>query len=305
LQLPSGEVRWVRVLAAAVLSPEGAPTGYVGTVEDITQGKLSEEELRASREQLRAFAAHLQSIREEERKLITREIHDELGQALTGFKMDLAWMRNRLQSEELDTIKQSLLDKIKTVGGLIDGTANLVRKLCTELRPGVLDDLGLTAAIEWQAREYQGRTGIICDVKVDLGDLVVDPDRSTALFRIFQEILTNVARHAQATKVEVMMKTTGAEVLLEVKDNGRGIKPGEIAGSKSLGLLGMRERAIILGGEVEISGAPGNGTTVSVKVPLPEFESDAAKATLKAESGVNGSTRAKINLKPKKRKAIH
>ena len=238
-----------------------------GTLERIR----AQEELQTSREQLRALAAHLQSVREEERKLITREIHDELGQSLTGFKMDLAWMRNRMQAEEWGTIRQPILDKIKTMGKLIDGTANLMRKLCTELRPGVLDDLGLTAAIEWQAREYQERTGIVCAVKVDLGELTVDPERSTALFRIFQEILTNVARHAKATRVEAVMQATGAEVWLEVKDNGRGIKPSEIAGAKSLGLLGMRERAFILGGAVVIRGAAGKGTTVRVTVPLPEF----------------------------------
>ncbi len=251
------------------------------TLADYCGGALerirTRDELQTSREQLRALAAHLQSIREEERKLITREIHDEMGQSLTGFKMDLAWMRNRMQSEEWKTIQQPILDKIKAMGKLIDGTANLVRKLCTELRPGVLDDLGLTAAIEWQAREYQERTGIVCVAKVDLGELTVDSDRSTALFRIFQEILTNVARHAQATRVEAVMQAVGAEVWLEVKDNGRGIKKSEIAGAKSLGLLGMRERAFILGGEVEISGTAGKGTAVRVKVPLPKFNLEPGK----------------------------
>ena len=189
-----------------MLTGAGEPTGYVGTVEDITQGKLSEEELRASREQLRAFAAHLQSIREEERKLIAREIHDELGQSLTGFKMDLAWMRNRMQAEDAALIREPILDKIKTVGGLIDGTANLVRKLCTELRPGVLDDLGLTAAIEWQAREYQSRTGIVCDVKLGMGDLAGGP---RSLDRIVQDFSGDLdergaacARHSGAGGLE-------------------------------------------------------------------------------------------------------
>ncbi|MDB6023728.1 MAG: putative Hybrid sensor histidine kinase, partial [Pedosphaera sp.] len=153
----------------------------------------------------------------------------------------------------------------------LDETAVLVRKLCTELRPGVLDDLGLVPAIEWQAREYQSRTGIVCDMQITLGELEVDPERSTALFRIFQEILTNVARHAKATRVAVVMKRAGGDVVLEVNDNGQGIEPGKIAGEKSLGLLGMRERAFILGGEVDISGAAGKGTRVRVTVPLPEF----------------------------------
>jgi signal transduction histidine kinase len=239
------------------------------TLADYCGGSLermrAREELKTSQQQLRALAAHLQSVREEERKLMTREIHDELGQALTGFKMDLAWMRNRMQAEEWAAIKQSILDKMVTMGKMLDETANLMRRLCTELRPGVLDDLGLTAAIEWQAREYQSRTGIVCEVRHELGEFEADPERSTALFRIFQEILTNVARHA--------------------KDNGRGIKKSELAGAKSLGLLGMRERALILGGEMEIRGASGKGTTVRVRVPLngPNGEAMAEEFKLETE----------------------
>jgi len=279
------------------------------TLADYCGGALermrAREELRESREQLRALAAHLQSIREEERKLITREIHDELGQSLTGFKMDLAWIRNRMQSEDWNAIRQPILDKMVTMGKLLDGTATLMRRICTELRPGVLDDLGLTAAIEWQAREYQQRTGIVCALQMGLGDLNVDPDRSTALFRIFQEILTNVARHAHATRVEAVMEKVGPNVLLTVKDNGRGIKKNEIAGAKSLGLLGMRERAVILGGEVEINGVAGKGTTVRVKVPLPELSASSAEAEIGTNAG--GAAQALLareNLKTKK-KAIH
>lgn len=247
------------------------------TVADYCGGAFerirAREDLENSRQQLRALAAHLQSIREEERKLIAREIHDELGQTLTGFKMDLAWMRNRMQSEEWSTIRDSILEKIKVMGALLDGTAGLVRKICTELRPGVLDDLGLTAAIEWQAREYQKRTGIVCDITVDLGDLQVDAERSTALFRIFQEILTNVARHAKATHVGANLGILGHNVLMEVKDNGRGIEPDKIGGEKSLGLLGMRERALLFGGHVKIHGSVGKGTTVEVTMPLSHSES--------------------------------
>jgi signal transduction histidine kinase len=144
----------------------------------------------------------------------------------------------------------------------------LVRKICTELRPGVLDDLGLSEAIEWQTREYQSRTGIACELKIDLGDLKVDPERSTALFRIYQEILTNVARHARATQVAADIGIIGKDVVMEVKDNGRGIEPGKVGGEKSFGLLGMRERAFILGGEVDIHGAKDKGTTVRVTMPL-------------------------------------
>jgi signal transduction histidine kinase len=186
-----------------------------------------------------------------------------------------------MQSEEWSVIRQSILDKIATMGKMLDETANLMRKLCTELRPGVLDDLGLTAALEWQAREYQSRTGIACEVRHELGEVEVDPERSTALFRIFQEILTNVARHAKATRVEAALEKTGHLITLMVKDNGRGIKKSELAGAKSLGLLGMRERAFILGGEVEIRGAAGKGTTVQVKMPLPGANGEAAADEVK------------------------
>ncbi|EEF57193.1 PAS domain S-box protein [Pedosphaera parvula] len=257
----------IPVLIGAASLGEGSNEG-VCFVVDITERKQAEVELTKSREELRALAAHLQFIREEERKHITREIHDELGQSLTGFKMDLAWMRARLLGEDSKASRQQLIDKIENMARLIDETANVVRRLCTELRPGVLDDLGLTAAIEWQIREYQNRTGIRCSTEIESGDLGVDAERSTALFRIFQELMTNTARHAQASRVEVSLKRIGSEIVLEVRDNGRGIKENEKAGTKSLGLVGMRERALVLGGELEIAGKPGRGTMVRVRVPL-------------------------------------
>jgi signal transduction histidine kinase len=227
------------------------------------QGEI---DLRTSRDQLRALAAKLQSVREEERKLITRDIHDELGQALTGFKMDLAWMRNRLANND-SAISAQLLEKIAEMGALVDATANTIRKLCTELRPGILDDLGLTAAIQWQAREFSKRTGIRCAVTTKADGLNLDPDQITAAFRIFQEILTNVARHAEASRVNVRLESTGKELVLEASDNGRGIRENEIGGTKSLGLVSMRERALLLGGALELHGAPGQGTTVTVRLP--------------------------------------
>jgi PAS domain S-box-containing protein len=257
----------VSLTISPILDAAGTIVGASKIARDITEQKRAEEALRASREQLRALASHLESVREEERKLIAREIHDELGQSLTGFKMDLAWIRNRLQSQDANLARPALLEKIGAMGGLIDGTAGLIRKICTELRPGVLDDLGLSAAIEWQAREFQGRTGIACAVALDPENLDVDAERSTALFRIFQEVLTNVARHARATRVEVRMGKVGEQIILEVRDNGRGIEESELAGVKSLGLLGMRERASLLGGQVAIRGGRGEGTRVTVKIP--------------------------------------
>ncbi|MDB6068602.1 MAG: Multi-sensor signal transduction histidine kinase [Pedosphaera sp.] len=292
---------WIHDEKRLLRDGAGRLVEVVGSWSDVTGRRLVEEELRSSREELRALAAHLQTVREEERKRITREIHDELGQSLTGFKMDLAWMRTRLLSEEGPVIRQPLLEKIGGMGTLLDGTASLVRRLCTELRPGVLDDLGLVAALEWQAGEYEKRTGIVCQLKLETGELEVDAERSTALFRIFQEILTNVARHAKATRVEVAMKKFEAHIFLEVKDNGVGIKEEQKAGSKSLGLLGMRERAHMLGGEVMIQGAPGKGTTVRVKVPLARF----SKELLKSEVGGKHAGRAEIKQNPKSKRKTH
>ncbi len=233
--------------------------------------RRAEVDLRHSRDQLRALAARLQSVREEERKRITRDIHDELGQALTGFKMDLAWIRNRLQSDEASA-RRAVIEKVAGMGELIDATAGTIRKLCAELRPGILDDLGLGAAIEWQAREFEKRTGIQCVARLNATDLPLGSEQATAVFRIFQEVLTNVARHAQATEVKVLLESNDTRIVLKVADNGRGIRENELAGSRSLGLLGMRERALIIGAALDVAGVPDKGTTVSLTLPLESID---------------------------------
>jgi signal transduction histidine kinase len=218
-------------------------------------------QLRASREQLRQFAAHLQSVREEERTEIAREIHDELGQALTGLKLDLSWLRRKLPKDQV-----LLTDKIDGMARFLDQTIQGVREIATRLRPGVLD-LGLTAAIEWQVGEFQSRTGNACKVSSCLEEIQLDRQRSTALFRILQEALTNVARHAKASAVEINLEERGNDVVLEVADNGIGIEPVKILDPKSLGLLGMRERALLLGGQVTIRRNSGAGTAVIARLP--------------------------------------
>lgn len=225
-------------------------------------------QLGTSREQLRDLAAHLESVREEERTRIAREIHDELGQALTGLKMDLSWMDRRISETEEETRKALLSEKLKSSIKLVDTTIQSVRKIATELRPGVLDDLGLTAAIEWQALEFQERTGIRCELELPEEDLLLDQDRSSAIFRIFQELLTNIARHADATCATISLIKRTSRITLEVRDNGRGIEEEEISHAKSFGILGMRERALLLGGEFHIAGAPGEGTKVILDIPL-------------------------------------
>src|SRR5437660_385693 len=184
----------------------------------------AQEKLRESHEQLRALSVYLQSVREEERSRIAREVHDELGQALTSCKLDLAWLAGRLPRSE-----KSLIVKTRELITHVDSTIQMVRRIATELRPGILDHLGLSAALEWQANEFQTRTGIRCDVYSELGDIPLDPDVNTAFFRIFQETLTNIIRHAGATHVTVHLKEEAGWIILEVRDNGRGISKSEIS----------------------------------------------------------------------------
>lgn len=227
------------------------------------QQKSVEKELRRSQEQLRNLSSRLHSMVEEERTRISREIHDELGQLLTILKMELSWLKKRLPKKEA-----LLRDRTKSMAKLVDTTVQTLRKISTELRPGVLDDLGLTAAIEWQVQEFQSRTGMRCHFTVRPEEILLDPDRSTAVFRIFQETLTNIVRHANADEVAILLEKTEENLILEVKDNGRGITQSQITNSKSLGLLGIRERALLWGGTVQISGVPGKGTIITVQIPL-------------------------------------
>ena len=218
------------------------------------------ERLRESEDKLRRLAAHLISIREEERSHIAREIHDELGQVLTGLKMEVTWLARRLK-------EKPLIDKTDSMCALIDSTVQTVRKIATGLRPEMLDDMGLVAAVGWQAKEFQKRTGIRCRVNLP-PETKLDIDLSTTMFRIFQEILTNVARHARATRVDIELAIRESAVSLEVVDNGIGIHETARTAKRSLGLLGMQERALLFGGDVSITGSPGHGTRVSVSIPL-------------------------------------
>ena len=232
---------------------------------EIGERRLIEERLRESEENLRALATHLQSVREEEQTRIAREIHDELGQALTGLKMDLTWLLNRLPPTQ-----KQVSDRANTMFKLIDDTIHSVRRIATGLRPEVLDEVGLAAAIAWQARDFQKRTGTRC--KIDLPTDVPEPDkeRATAIFRIFQEVLTNVARHANATRVDVSLSVNADTLVLEVQDNGKGILDSQTKNTKSLGILGIRERALLFEGKVDIVGEKGKGTRVSVSIPAVE-----------------------------------
>ena len=229
---------------------------------EIAEHKLTEQRLRESEENLRALAARLQSVREEEEIRIAREVHDGLGQALTGLKMDLTWLVSKLQEDQ-----EPLAEKVGSMFLLIDETIGSVRKIASGLRPELLDEAGLAAAIGWHARDFQQRTGIRCIVDAPPDSDGLDPERSTAVFRVFQEVLTNVARHANATRVDVLMRTEEAGLTLEVRDNGKGIASAALHDPKSLGLLGMRERVLPFAGSIEISASRGKGTRVVVSVP--------------------------------------
>lgn len=246
----------------------GRICGVIVYALDITDRYHAEAEVKESREQLRAFAARLELVREEERTRIAREIHDELGQAVTGLKLDFAWLRNRLDMPSGILDRPAILMKLQSSYELIDSMHLTVRKIATALRPGVLDELGLVAASEWLAREFRTRTGILYELTAP-ESITVDPDRATALFRILQELLTNVSLHANASKVRIRLEQTPEAYIMQVEDNGKGITEAEQSGVQSLGILGMRERARQWGGAVTIGGMSGKGTTVSVAIPRP------------------------------------
>ena len=216
----------------------------------------------AARDRLRDLVGYLETVREEERTRIAREIHDEFGQALTALKMDVAWLAKRLPAD-----RPRLVEKASDMSELISSTIQAMRRVATDLRPGVLDHLGLVAAIEWQAQELSGRAGFDCELLLCDEDIVLDPDLATALFRIFQEILTNVACHSEATRVRVELREGCEEMLLIVRDDGKGISQGQALGSESLGVIAMEERARSWGGDIRFQAIPGQGTTVTVRMP--------------------------------------
>ncbi len=244
--------------------PDGQAAVISAIAQDLTERKAIENELRSSRERLRELSSHLQAAREAERERMSREIHDELGGSLTGLKMDVA----RLAKNAEALSPEELRARAAGMASLIDSTVQMVRRIASDLRPGILDDFGLAAAIEWQLQEFSKRAGLEFEYHSNTDELNLDPASSIALFRLFQETLTNVARHAQATRVAARLEAGASELVLEVRDNGRGISAGEIGNSKSLGLLGMRERVQQLQGQLSITGAPGAGTTVLIRVPL-------------------------------------
>ncbi len=248
---------WEDLSRLAVFTIEGTTLSWI-----IVSRRKIGDQVRESREQLRALSTHLQSLIEQERTRISREIHDELGQELTSLKFDVAWLRDRARKAHNETDREKLGGVLKN----IDAAINSVRRIATELRPAVLDTLGLTAAIEWQARDFQKRTGIRCALNLE-EDLPIGVDASTTVFRIFQESLTNVARHANASEVGIRLERINRHLVLRIEDNGKGFDES-IEAPHSLGILGMQERVRLLNGKLNVAGAPGRGTVVQVQIPL-------------------------------------
>jgi PAS domain S-box-containing protein len=261
-----GVYRWFLCRGLPLRNAEGRIERWYGTNTDIEDRKRAEERLRATTEQLRALSARLQSAREDEATRIAREIHDELGAALTSLRWELESLDKTLSDSESGSQLHVMRERIKDMMRLVDTTVSTIRRITQELRPSVLDDLGLAEAIEWQAQQFQTRTGIICHCDCSLEDVALSQEQSTAVFRIFQETLTNILRHAQATRVDITMEEEDGEFVLTINDNGRGITEDQKSGQRSLGLLGMRERAHLIGGKIDITGVEGKGTVVTLRI---------------------------------------
>ena len=263
LQTPSGERRWVRTDKVPYRNEQGDIAGIIAFVEDITDRKQAEDEIKASHEKLRNLSAHLQAAREEERKGIAREIHDELGQELTALKMDLTWLKGKLRKDQ-----KPISSKVDVMTRLTNTMIRTIKRLTSKLRPPVLDDLGVVPAIEWEADEFQKRYGIECELVFEPEDFDLDPDLSTAVYRIVQETLTNVARHARASKVVGNFQVVSDSLKIVIRDNGIGITKQKAMDPNSFGILGMHERVEQFGGDISIKGRKGSGTTVTIRLPL-------------------------------------
>ncbi|MDP2804867.1 MAG: histidine kinase [Gallionellaceae bacterium] len=261
--LANGELKWL-TLGSSPQTREDGKVEWEGLVVNVTQTKLDELELLRSQQQLREFSSHIQDAKEQERLRIAREVHDEIGGLLTAIKMDLAWMKERLPKT-----KKVLTDKATTIENLVDKAMTAARNLAHSLRPGYLDSFGIVAAIEMEACEFEQRTGIKCLLTHNDEEMELDlhPDVSIAIFRIFQESLTNIMKHAQATEVRILIQNSPQNIELTISDNGKGFSHDARMKPRSFGLRGIQERVAHFGGEVSFTSAPGQGTTVSVTVP--------------------------------------
>jgi len=273
----SGEWIWIASRGRVVeRNAAGRAVRMIGTNADITERKRDEillkafanqsvqqaQALQEAHEKLRELSAHLVEVREAERTRIARELHDELGATLTAIKMDLSWCANRTRAKALQ-------QRLPTLVQSVDSTIQVVKRITTELRPSILDQMGLWAAIEWQAEDLERRAGCAVSCMLPAEDTPLDPERATAVFRIVQEALTNVARHARASHVEIWARANADHILLTIEDDGRGIRKSDLLDPHSWGIAGMRERAHYFGGELDISGTA-RGTRVALRMPVSE-----------------------------------
>lgn len=255
------DIKWINLRSTPRALPEEG-LQWEGIMTNITKSKMEEAEIKRSRRQLAELSAHVNSVKEKERTRIAREIHDDLGGNLTAIKMAMALMKRRLPAGD-----EALAEKAAYVDTLIDRTIEAVHRISMDLRPGILD-FGIVAAIDWQAKEFERQIGIPCAFSTNAANIDLDADQATALFRIFQETLTNIGKHANANKVHVRLSATDRSVHLEVRDNGNGIRAADRLKEKSFGIRGMMERASTLGGHLSVGNAQGGGTVVAIRIPL-------------------------------------
>ncbi len=261
---PDGSVRWVWGRTFLVHDADGAADRFAGFAQDMTRQRSTEEALHRREEQIRTLVAHLQAAREDERRHVAREIHDELGQSLTGLKLELAWVARKLARG-----RPALARRIGEMSALTDATIQAVQRISTNLRPRILDDLGLVAALEWLARDLSARTGMACRFETGLERLDLPPAVASHVFRLFQEAFTNAVRHSGGSKVVASLARDDGRLVAEVQDDGGGFPEAVLRDPHSTGLAGMRERARSLGGEIAFLAAPGGGTLVRLSCPIP------------------------------------
>lgn len=265
-----GKVVWAEHRRTPVFDADGQIVGIEGIARDVTDHVETLQQLRHSREQLRRLAARVEAAREDERTALARELHDELGQSLTAIKLELVRADGVFRKEGVNLRS---IDRLQSLVGLVEIALATVKRISTDLRPPALDHLGLADAVRWEAVTFRARTGLRCRVHARGDDTRLSAQQQTVVFRIFQEALTNVVRHARAGAVQVGLAERGGVFELRVRDNGRGVTPSQAADPKAIGLLGMRERATLIGGTFEITGRRGKGTVVSVRVPLSSVAS--------------------------------